>query len=167
MEVTGTDLKKRKRYLPKGDKEKAYRCLKKQNDWLISNVFDASGNFLYCRSCITRTLRVSNQRLSRLRKMRHKYIPPEHGLQAKQPNRAKSTVKAQFLEFVDANRAPNGRRAGSSSAENFFDAQFNCFCSPDKGVADHDIRARRSVVGSFNLSQDAAGRQHCGNYAAR
>ena len=43
-------------------------------------------------------------------------------------------MKAKFLEFVDASRAPNGRRVGSSSPVYYFDAMFSSFRVPDKNM---------------------------------
>ena len=66
MKRQGGDLKKRCKYTPKGDKDGCYRDINQQNDWLLSNVFDASGNYLYCCTCVQSIL-VSRPRLARLR----------------------------------------------------------------------------------------------------
>ena len=44
------------RYEPKREKEDCLRDLTSQNAWLLSNVFDANGNFLYCQNCIVSVL---------------------------------------------------------------------------------------------------------------
>ena len=48
MRVT---LKKRQRY-KLASETRQYRDLTKQNQWLLANVFDASGNYLYCMKCV-------------------------------------------------------------------------------------------------------------------
>ena len=42
-----------------------YRDVKKQNDWLRQNMFDAMANYRYCSRCITNAFGVSCQRLAR------------------------------------------------------------------------------------------------------
>ena len=167
MKITGVELKKRQRYQPKGDPAKSYRDLNSQNSWLLANVFDASGNFLYCKACIMSALCISHQRLTRLRKVKRSGTPAVHGLASKPSNRSNPMLKAKFLDFVDASRAPNGRRVGSSSAEYFFDAAYTSFRAPDTGADKYEEKARRSVVGAFNLSQQADALPTCSNNAAR
>ena len=66
MKVTGTVLKKRQRYKAKGDADCLHRDIKAQNAWLLVNIFDASGNYLYCAACIVSVLGVREKRLARL-----------------------------------------------------------------------------------------------------
>ena len=77
MKVTGTVLKKRKRYKAKGDADCLHRDIKAQNAWLLANIFDASGNYLYCAAYIVSVLGVREKRLARLRKVK---LPAEHKL---------------------------------------------------------------------------------------
>ncbi len=49
---------------------KKYRDLKKQNEWLLENVFDIHGNYLFCVSCIIKALNIHASRLHRLRKIK-------------------------------------------------------------------------------------------------
>ena len=60
MKVTGTVLKKRQRYKAKGDADCLHRDIQAQNAWLLANIFDASGNYLYCAACIVSVLGVRN-----------------------------------------------------------------------------------------------------------
>ena len=68
----GTDLKKRKKVDPNPKRPDVipYRDLKRQNDWLRSNVFDSMGNYLYCCAYICAALKISKQRLARQRSIR-------------------------------------------------------------------------------------------------
>ena len=77
MKVTGTVLKKRQRYKAKGDADCLHRDIQAQNAWLLANIFDASGNYLYCAACIVSVLGVREKRLARLRKVK---LPAEHKL---------------------------------------------------------------------------------------
>ena len=126
-----------------------------------------SGNYLYCQARITAIVGVSKQRLARLRKIKRKQTLESHGLTSKPSNRTARDVKAQFLQFVDASRAPNSCHAGSSSAEYYFDAAFTSFRPPARGSTSFDTKNRRSAVGSFNLSQEQAGEATCSAAVSR
>ena len=65
---SGGNLRRRKAINPK-PASASYRDLTKQNDFLLKAVFDAKGNYLYHRDCIRSAFGISNQRLSRLRKV--------------------------------------------------------------------------------------------------
>ena len=49
---------------------KKYRNIKQQNKWLLDNVFDSYGNYLFCFSCIKNILDVGGKRLHRLREIK-------------------------------------------------------------------------------------------------
>ena len=68
----GTTLKKQKciNPNPKRTNSTPYRDVKRQNEWLRSNVFDSMGNYLYCSACICAALDISKQRLARQRHMK-------------------------------------------------------------------------------------------------
>lgn len=68
----GSERKKRKNRYPSPKRKDIgpYRDLKAQNSWLINNVFDSLGNYLYCCRCICAAFQVSPQRLARQRKMK-------------------------------------------------------------------------------------------------
>ena len=70
IKVTGTVLKKRQCYKAKGNADYLHRDLKAQNAWLLANIFDASGNYLYFFSCIVFIPCVREKRLARLRKVK-------------------------------------------------------------------------------------------------
>ena len=57
---------------PRKPDKQHYRDVKRQNEWLRQNMFDAMGNYLYCSTCITRSLGVSSQRLARQRNVKRK-----------------------------------------------------------------------------------------------
>lgn len=65
----GSALKRRKRIspVPRSPDREHYRDVKKQNDWIRQNMFDAMGNYLYCSPCIVNAFGVSGQRLARQR----------------------------------------------------------------------------------------------------
>ena len=63
--------------------------------------------------------------------------------------------------------APNGRRVGSSSAEYYLDAVYSSFRAPAKNAENYDAKVKRSVVGGFNLSQQASGLPTVNNESAR
>lgn len=164
--MTGSTLKRRQHYKPKGTAS-AKQDIKAQNAWLLSNVFDASGNYLYFLGCIVSVLGVGGKHLARLRKVKQGELSGEHKLKGKQSKRSKSDVKAKFLEFVDLSRSANGRRVGSSSAEYYFDAINSSFRAPDKQDKEYEKKVRRSVVGCFNKAQEESGLPTVGNIAAR
>ena len=66
LKMQGSELKKRKKINPhpKRPNFDHYHDLKKQNEWLRSNVFDAMGNHLFCCKCIHAALGVSYKRLA-------------------------------------------------------------------------------------------------------
>lgn len=67
---TGPSLIKRASREHPNKSNKKYRNLTKQNEWLLENVFDIHGNYLFCVSCIIETLNVHSSRLHRLRKIK-------------------------------------------------------------------------------------------------
>jgi len=46
------------------------RDTNQQNKWLLENVFDSYGNYIFCCSCIQDILGISGRRLRRLRKIK-------------------------------------------------------------------------------------------------
>ena len=70
-------------------------------------------------------------------------------------NYAKEDVMANFLEFVDSNSQPNGRQAGSYSAQYFFHPKFTRVAPPST-----------SIVAEFNRAQREMDRGTCGPTAA-
>ena len=72
MKRQGSELKRRKliNSHPKKPSTMQYRDLVKQNEWLRNNIFDATGNYLFCCRCVHHGLGISFQRLSRQRKIK-------------------------------------------------------------------------------------------------
>ena len=82
-----------------------------------------------------------------------RYPHERHGLAGKPTNRAKQSVKTDFLTFVDVNSQPNGRHEDSSSATHYFLPRFKTIQTPKKGVRHFQERSNASVVGVFNAAQ--------------
>ncbi len=70
-QLTGSSLKKRKLNPPKkrGSID-AYRNMTAQNAWLLSNVYDSRGNYIFCQECVKYYLGIGKQRMSRLRRIK-------------------------------------------------------------------------------------------------
>ena len=68
----GTLLRKRKHVHPNPKHTDAipYRDLKRQNEWLVVNIFDSLGNYLDCQPCVVAAFGISRQRLARLRNVK-------------------------------------------------------------------------------------------------
>ncbi len=94
------------------------------------------------------------------------YPPERHGLAGRASNHSKQEEMAQFLEFVDANSQPNGRQAGSYSAQFFFHPKFTRIAPHREGEKNYEEKARSSLVHKFNRVQREAGRHTCGSTAA-
>ena len=90
------------------------------------------------------------------------YPHEHHGLTGKASNHAKKEVMVDFLEFVDLNSQPNGRQAGSYSAQFFFLPKFTRIAAPRDG----EEKMQSSVVCQFNKAQTEKGKQTCRNTAA-
>lgn len=67
---TGPKLIYRARIQEPKTENKKYRDISKQNQWLLENIFDSHGNYLYCHSCLKRILGVGAERLHRLREIK-------------------------------------------------------------------------------------------------
>ena len=216
MKMQGTELKKRKKINPhpKRPHFDHYRDLKKQNDWLRSNFFDAMGNYLFCCKCVHTALGVSYKRLAHQRSVkRAEYSEPlrtltkgevieerlsefivmpvgcdlsfstwwqslerneevtvrypyqRHGLAGKPSNSSKKDAKAAFLEFVDCNSQPNGRKAESPCATSYLLPKFRTIQIPKDGVRCYQQRLTQSLVGEFNRAQRENGGATISNYS--
>ena len=73
---------------------------------------------------------------------------------------------ADFLQFVDMNSQPNGRHAGSRSAQFFFLPRFTRLDPQKRGEKNYELKSRSSVVAEFNRAQTELGRGTCGKTAA-
>ena len=76
-----------------------------------------------------------------------------HGLAGKVSNHAKTATKERFLEFVEENSQPNGRRLDSRNPTHFFKPKFTTISAPKKNVHNYDGRLATSLVGEFNRIQ--------------
>ena len=94
------------------------------------------------------------------------YPHEHHGLTGKASNHAKKEVMVDFLEFVDLNSQPNGRQAGSYSAQFFFLPKFTRIAAPRDGEKNYEEKMQSSVVFQFNKAQTEKGKQTCRNTAA-
>ena len=61
-----------------------------------------------------------------------RYPYERHGLAGKVSNHAKTDTKERFLEFVDANSQPNGRRLDSHNPTHYFLPRFTTIPAPQK-----------------------------------
>ena len=55
---------------PKRTNAIPYRDFERQNEWLVANVFDSMGNYLFCQPCIVAVFGPSRQRLAHLRNVK-------------------------------------------------------------------------------------------------
>jgi len=91
-------------------------------------------------------------------------IPHErHGNAGKVSNSAKTTLREEFLQFVDINSQPNGRSADSSGPTSYFLPKFSTIQMPKATVSHYEERLSRSVVGEFNRVQRELGKTECSN----
>jgi hypothetical protein len=174
---------------------KKHRNITQQNKWLLENIFDSYGNYIYCFSCIKKILRVGGDRLLRLRKIKRQQVntpviqirkdqvpieracdviapanetnvlawwmnlhdsstvelrsPPK--LHCGKSNNSKEELLPRFLNFIDNNSQPNGRRVGSHGPLFFLNSKFNRINAPSVSEADKPEQwKRRSLVYEFN-----------------
>ena len=92
-----------------------------------------------------------------------RYPHERHGNAGRPSNSTKSSVKAEFLAFVDANSQPNGRSQDSSGPTYYFLPKFSTIQSPKPGSPNYEQRRARSLVGEFNRAQREAGKEGCSN----
>jgi len=57
----------------KGTTEK-HKDIKRQNKWLLENIFDSYGNYIYCFSCVKEILGIGGTRLHRLREIKRQQV---------------------------------------------------------------------------------------------
>ena len=79
--------------------------------------------------------------------------PARHGHVGKRSNHAKDErVLHMFLDFVDNNSAPNGRKEGSHGKTYYFNPKFSMIRSPNKSDPQFAFKCRHSVLHEFNSS---------------
>ena len=94
------------------------------------------------------------------------YPHERHGLAGRSSNHSKNEAMTDFLDFVDSNIQPNGRQAGSYSAQYFFVPKFTRIAPPTQGENNYNEKAQSSVVSQFNKAQTERGKPTCGKTAA-
>ena len=92
-----------------------------------------------------------------------RYPHDRHGNAGKVSNAAKSSLREEFLDFVDHNTQPNGRSADSSGPTSYFIPKFTTIQTPKPNVSHYCERLGRSVVGEFNRVQREQGKQEISN----
>ncbi len=167
----------------------------KQNKWILENVFDSYGNYVYCFSCIKQILGVGGSRLHRLREIKRQQVnipvirirkdqvpiertcdvilpenetnvltwwmnledssivelrsPPK--LHRGKSNNSKQVLLPRFLDFIDNNSQPNGRRVESHGPLFYLNSKFDRINAPSLGETDKPEQwKRRSLVYEFN-----------------
>lgn len=83
--------------------------------------------------------------------------PGRHGNAKRPSNHAKSNdILERFLDFVDKNSAPNGRKEGSYGKTYYFDRKFTQIRTPDNTDPQFEYKNSHSVLYEFNrtLTED-------------
>ena len=81
-----------------------------------------------------------------------------HSNAGKRSHNAKNEViLKRFLEFVDLNSSPNGRKEGSHGSTLFFNPKFTMLRTPDKKNAQYVYKCHHSVLFEFNRSLEEDG----------
>jgi hypothetical protein len=174
---------------------KKCRDINQQNKWLLENVFDSYGNYIFCFSCVKTILGVGGSRLRRLREIKQQEVktptirvrkdhvskdqtrdvvtpanvtnvidwwanldddsivelrlPPK--LHCGQGNNRKEHLLKQFLEFIDNNSQPNGRRVGSHGPLYFLNSKFTRINTPSASETGKPEQWKgRSLVYEYN-----------------
>ena len=86
-----------------------------------------------------------------------------HGNAGKPSNSAKTTVREEFLQFVDNCSQPNGRSADSTGPTFYFSLKFATIQTPKPSAPNYEDRVAKSVVGEFNRLQREQGKGECSN----
>lgn len=84
--------------------------------------------------------------------------PEQHGNARKRSNHAKSeAVLKMFLEFVDGNCSPNGRKEGSHGATYYFNPKFSLLRTPNRDDPQYEYKCNHSVLYEFNRTLEEKG----------
>ena len=84
--------------------------------------------------------------------------PEHHGNARKRSNHAKSeAVQEMFLEFVDSNSSPNGRKEGSHGATYYFNPKFSLLRTPNRADPQYEYKCNHSVLYEFNRTLEEKG----------
>ena len=63
----------------------------------------------------------------------------------------------RFLEFVDTNSSPNGRKEGSHGPTFYFNPKITMMRTPDKKISQYSYKCAHSVLFEFNRSLEEDG----------
>lgn len=99
---TGPALVKRASRQQAEKSDRKYRDINRQNSWLLENIFDIHGNYLFCVSCIIEILSVHPSRLHRLREIKR-----EQTNAPIQRVRKKDVQKEQVQHIIPPSTAEN------------------------------------------------------------
>ena len=86
-----------------------------------------------------------------------RYPHGKHGLEGKVSNNAKTNTKEAFLEFVDNNCQPNGRRLDSRNPTHYFFPKFKTISAPKSNAVAFTQKNNNSLVCEFNRTQREKG----------
>ena len=84
--------------------------------------------------------------------------PTRHGNAGKKSNNAKDkSVLNKFLDFVDSNSSPNGRKEGSHGATYYFNPKFSALRTPSTNDPQYDYKCNHSVLYELNRTLEDEG----------
>ena len=96
-----------KKHLEKGNLTETLRQpinISRQNVWLVNNLFDTDGNFLYCSQVIREVFHLGSHRLSRLRLQIGAKVPPKMKVSDDMTQDIPSGSQCLTVEYVLANK---------------------------------------------------------------
>ena len=96
-----------------------------------------------------------------------RYNPTRHGNAGKKSNNAKGeAVLKMFLDFVDSNSSPNGRREGSHGATYYFNPKFSLMRTPNVDDPQYEYKCNHSVLYELNrtLEEEEFGKLSVGTF---
>ena len=95
-----------------------------------------------------------------------RYPYERHGLCGRTSNSAKVDAKKEFLQFVDSNSQPNGRRLDSRNPTHYFLPRFKTISTPKKNALNYEEKKKVSLVCEFNRTQSEQGKDTISDFAA-
>ena len=95
-----------------------------------------------------------------------RYPYARHGLCGRTSNNAKVEAKEAFLQFIDANSQPNGRRLDSRNPMHYLLQHFKTISLPKKSLKDYHEKVKTSLVREFNHTQLEEGKETISDFSA-
>ena len=95
-----------------------------------------------------------------------RYPHARHGLSGHSSNHAKRQAKQAFLEYVDANSQPNGRRIDSRNPTHYLSPCFKTISTPRRSVKNYQEKVKTSLVCEFNRIQLEQGMETISDFSA-